>query len=84
MDRGSHQHACRQQVGNLYSSGAWLRSASGCQIKPYSTLIFTVELKSIEKPVETKPATEADSNKNAETAKKAKAAIAKRKIMKKK
>ncbi len=54
------------------------------QIKPYSTLIFTVELKGIEKPVETKPATEADSNKNAETAKKAKAAIAKRKIMKKK
>ena len=54
------------------------------QIKPYSTLIFTVELKSIEKPVETKPATEADSNKNAETAKKAKDAIAKRKIMKKK
>lgn len=54
------------------------------QIKPYSTLIFTVELKSIEKPVETKPATEANSNKNAETAKKAKAAIAKRKIMKKK
>lgn len=54
------------------------------QIKPYSTLIFTVELKSIEKPVETKPATEADSNKNAGTAKKAKAAIAKRIIMKKK
>ena len=54
------------------------------QIKPYSTLIFTVELKGIEKPVETKPATEADSNKNAENAKKVKAAIAKRKIMKKK
>ena len=55
------------------------------QIKPFSTLIFTVELKSIEKPVETKPATEADTNKKAETAKKTKAVGgAKKKIMKKK
>ena len=55
------------------------------QIKPFSTLIFTVELKGIEKPVETKPATEVDTNKKAETAKKAKAVGgAKKKIMKKK
>ena len=55
------------------------------QIKPFSTLIFTVELKGIEKPVETKPATEVDTNKKAETANKAKAVGgAKKKIMKKK
>ena len=55
------------------------------QIKPFSTLIFTVELKGIEKPVETKHATEVDTNKKAETANKAKAVGgAKKKIMKKK
>lgn len=49
-------------------------------IKPYSTLIFTVELKGIEKPVETKPATEA----KADTEKKDSKKVAAKKIIKKK
>lgn len=52
------------------------------QIKPYSTLIFTVELKSIEKPAETKAETE--TKPEAKTAAKPKtAATAKKKTAKK-